>query len=262
MEGVPKPDVLVYNTNQCRDVQDWFAFYQREFDVPLHRHRDPRAAWARSPRTTSTASIGQHKALIPTLEEVSGSKFDIDRLREVGGLVLPLHPAVEEGAAHWPSTGPRRSPSSTARSTWDRPWCCAATPRAERLLRDADRRARGAHRRRRGRGRRREATASTGRACRSGASCATTPSCSPSQQACVVASTYCNSWIFEDLGRDDPFEGMARAYTELFIVRSEDVQGAVPRAAWSTTTRSTASSTTTPRPAPTTPTTATACPSG
>ena len=40
-------------------------------------------------------------------------------------------------------------------------------------------------------------------------------------QACVVASTYCNSWIFEDLSHDDPFEGMARAYTELFIVRSE-----------------------------------------
>jgi len=42
-----------------------------------------------------------------------------------------------------------------------------------------------------------------------------------SHQACVVASTYCNSWIFEGLGADDPFEGMARAYTELFIVRAE-----------------------------------------
>ena len=37
----------------------------------------------------------------------------------------------------------------------------------------------------------------------------------------MVASTYCNSWIFEDLSHEDPFEGMARAYTELFIVRSE-----------------------------------------
>jgi benzoyl-CoA reductase/2-hydroxyglutaryl-CoA dehydratase subunit BcrC/BadD/HgdB len=40
-------------------------------------------------------------------------------------------------------------------------------------------------------------------------------------RACVVASTYCNSWIFEGLACDDPFEGMARAYTELFIVRDE-----------------------------------------
>jgi benzoyl-CoA reductase/2-hydroxyglutaryl-CoA dehydratase subunit BcrC/BadD/HgdB len=41
-------------------------------------------------------------------------------------------------------------------------------------------------------------------------------------RACVVASTYCNSWIFSALECEDPFEGMARAYTELFIVRSED----------------------------------------
>ena len=42
IEGVPKPDVLVFNTNQCRDVQDWFAWYARKFDVPLvgvHTHR-------------------------------------------------------------------------------------------------------------------------------------------------------------------------------------------------------------------------------
>ncbi len=30
IESIPKADVLVYNTNQCRDVQDWFAFYARE----------------------------------------------------------------------------------------------------------------------------------------------------------------------------------------------------------------------------------------
>jgi benzoyl-CoA reductase/2-hydroxyglutaryl-CoA dehydratase subunit BcrC/BadD/HgdB len=37
-----------------------------------------------------------------------------------------------------------------------------------------------------------------------------------------VASTYCNSWIFDALECADPFEGMARAYTEIFIVRSEE----------------------------------------
>ena len=34
-EAVPRPDVLVFNTNQCRDVQDWFAFYARRFGVPF-----------------------------------------------------------------------------------------------------------------------------------------------------------------------------------------------------------------------------------
>jgi benzoyl-CoA reductase/2-hydroxyglutaryl-CoA dehydratase subunit BcrC/BadD/HgdB len=38
----------------------------------------------------------------------------------------------------------------------------------------------------------------------------------------VVASTYCNSWIFDDLDPADPFKSMARAYCRLFICRSED----------------------------------------
>ena len=41
-------------------------------------------------------------------------------------------------------------------------------------------------------------------------------------RACVVASTYCNSWIFEDLDPADPFRSMARAYSSIFICRSDD----------------------------------------
>ncbi len=40
----------------------------------------------------------------------------------------------------------------------------------------------------------------------------------------VLASTYCNSWIFSALDPEDPFNSMARAYTELFIVRSDDAK--------------------------------------
>jgi benzoyl-CoA reductase/2-hydroxyglutaryl-CoA dehydratase subunit BcrC/BadD/HgdB len=40
--------------------------------------------------------------------------------------------------------------------------------------------------------------------------------------AAVVASTYCSSWIFNALDAAKPFESMARAYTELFIVRSDE----------------------------------------
>jgi len=38
----------------------------------------------------------------------------------------------------------------------------------------------------------------------------------------VVASTYCNSWIFEALDPADPFRSMAKAYSGIFICRSED----------------------------------------
>jgi len=43
-------------------------------------------------------------------------------------------------------------------------------------------------------------------------------------KTCVVASTYCNSWIFEAFDLADPFNSMAQAYTELFIVRSDDAK--------------------------------------
>jgi benzoyl-CoA reductase/2-hydroxyglutaryl-CoA dehydratase subunit BcrC/BadD/HgdB len=43
-----------------------------------------------------------------------------------------------------------------------------------------------------------------------------------SLEACVLASTYCNSWIFSAFDAEDPFHSMARAYTELFIVRSDE----------------------------------------
>jgi benzoyl-CoA reductase/2-hydroxyglutaryl-CoA dehydratase subunit BcrC/BadD/HgdB len=42
--------------------------------------------------------------------------------------------------------------------------------------------------------------------------------------ACVLASTYCNSWIFSDLDPQDPFTSMAKAYTKLFIVRSDEAK--------------------------------------
>jgi benzoyl-CoA reductase/2-hydroxyglutaryl-CoA dehydratase subunit BcrC/BadD/HgdB len=41
-------------------------------------------------------------------------------------------------------------------------------------------------------------------------------------KACIVASTYCNSWIFESFDPEKPFYGLAKAYTEIFINRSEE----------------------------------------
>lgn len=37
----------------------------------------------------------------------------------------------------------------------------------------------------------------------------------------VVASTYCNSWVFDSFDENDPFTSSAKAYTEIFINRSE-----------------------------------------
>jgi benzoyl-CoA reductase/2-hydroxyglutaryl-CoA dehydratase subunit BcrC/BadD/HgdB len=40
----------------------------------------------------------------------------------------------------------------------------------------------------------------------------------------VVVSTYCNSWIFDGFDLADPLMSLARAYTEIFIVRDENTK--------------------------------------
>ena len=105
IEEVPKPDVLVYNTNQCRDVQDWFAWYAREFKVPLvgiHTHRGVGDVGQSHVRSIAD----QMEGLIPPLEEISGNKCDMDELKRVLDLsrqCSELWKKVLDTASHIPS---------------------------------------------------------------------------------------------------------------------------------------------------------------
>jgi len=42
--------------------------------------------------------------------------------------------------------------------------------------------------------------------------------------ASIVASTYCNSWVFDDFDPGQPLESMAMAYTRIFINRGENTK--------------------------------------
>jgi len=42
--------------------------------------------------------------------------------------------------------------------------------------------------------------------------------------AAVVSSTYCNSWVFEDFSPKNPLDSMAAAYTKIFINRGENAK--------------------------------------
>ncbi len=219
IKGVPKADVLVFNTNQCRDVQDWLAFYQREWDVPMigiHTQRDLGEIRAEH----LDGLIEQHKALIPTLEEVSGRKFDMDKLKEVVASSYRctlLWKKVLQLAATKPSPitffdctihmGPAVVLRGTAEAEEYYP---VLIKELEQRIADGVAAVENENLRFYWEGMpvwgrlRDHAEQFAG------------------QNVCVVASTYCNSWIFEPLGLDDPFEGMARSYTELFIVRNEN----------------------------------------
>jgi benzoyl-CoA reductase/2-hydroxyglutaryl-CoA dehydratase subunit BcrC/BadD/HgdB len=218
LAAVPRPDLLVYNTNQCRDVQDWLAFYQREFQVPLIGIETPRAVVEVTDAHVKSLT-SQYHALVPTLKQVSGQAFDFDRLKEVvtsSWRCTLLWKRVLRMAAHVPSpltffdATIHMAPAVVLRGD----------ERAERyyevLLAELGERLRdgvGAVDQEELRfywegmpiwGKLREMA-----------------ELFAGLRAAVVASTYCNSWIFEALGAPDPFEAMARAYTELFIVRAE-----------------------------------------
>jgi len=218
IEAVPRPDVLVFNTNQCRDVQDWFAWYSREFKVPLigvHTHRD--IGQIRNYQVNDIAN--QIEDLVSPLEEVSGEKFDMDRFKEAVGLskrTSQLWRACLESAAAIPSPWTffdatiHMGPAVVARGAKE------SVEYYELLLPELEERSKN------------KIGAIDGEKHRLywegmpiwGKLRALSQQFA-SLKSCVVASTYCNSWIFDQLDPDEPFESMGLAYTELFIVRDE-----------------------------------------
>jgi benzoyl-CoA reductase/2-hydroxyglutaryl-CoA dehydratase subunit BcrC/BadD/HgdB len=219
MPGPPRADVLIFNTNQCRDVKDWFQFYAREWNVPCIGIHTPRAIG--EVNDTIVEDIArQTEALVKPLEEVAGAKLDPDRLKaaiELSRRCTVLWKAVLDTAANVPAPITffddtiQMGPAVVLRGHPD------AIAYYEVLLAELQERS------------------ATGVAAVEGERFRIYWEGMPiwgrlkdlaaqflQLRAGVVASTYCNSWVFEALDPSDPFRGMARAYCSLFICRSED----------------------------------------
>ena len=221
IQTIPKPDVLIYNTNQCRDVQDWFLWYARRWNVPclgVHTHRN--VGTVTGDHVDSIA--GQLRALAGKLAEIAGHPLDLDRFRESvrlsrrcselwekvlkTGAARPAALTFFDGTIHM-------GPAVVLRGTQ------VAVDYYETLLAELEARLKNGVAAVEGErfriywegmpvwGKLRPQSEQLGELC-----------------TCAVASTYCNSWIFNQLDPAQPFESMARAYTELFIVRSDEVK--------------------------------------
>jgi benzoyl-CoA reductase/2-hydroxyglutaryl-CoA dehydratase subunit BcrC/BadD/HgdB len=199
-------------------IKDWFTWYGRHFDVPvIGIHSYAGIGDVGDGHVRSIA--GQIESLVPHLEQVCGRKFDIDRLREVVGLsrrCSDLWKKVLDTASARPAPltffdgtilmGPAVVLRGDKR----------ANDFYEVLVDELEQRVKA------GEGAVAEETHRIywdgmpiwGRL-RANATLFL------ENKACVVASTYCNSWIFQQFDPDDPFSSMARAYTELFIVRND-----------------------------------------
>lgn len=221
IKSIPKPEVLVFNTNQCRDVQDWFGFYAKEFNAPLlgvSTHRG--VTNVTNSHVTSIAQ--QMETLIEPLEKISVNAFDMNELKKVLSLsreCSDLWKQVLETASVSPSpltffdSVIHMGPAVVLRGTQE------AIDYYKILLSELDERVKkhegaidGEHFRLYWDG-----MPIWGRLRAHSELFA-------SHKASIVASTYCNSWIFSAFDANDPFRSIARAYTELFIVRSDEAK--------------------------------------
>lgn len=219
IEGVPKPDVLVYNTNQCRDVQEWFSWYSKELKVPAMGISTYRNI-GKIENYHLESIVSQMKDMIPALEEISGQKFDIDKLRHFLSLsyectqlwkkILETNTATPAPMSFFDATI-HMGPAVVLRGN---PQAVGYYKVLLKELEDRVANKEGAVEGERFRlywegmpiwGKLRALAEFF-----------------ISLKTAVIASTYCNSWVFESFDPEDPFMSMARAYTEIFIVRDEN----------------------------------------
>ena len=218
MAGIPKPDLIAYNTNQCREVEDWFTFYADHFRCPIVGIQPPRHLDEVSQDEVDLV-VKQFKKMIPACEQASGQKFDLDRFREVVRLskeatllwqkVLKTSTAATPPLSFFDGTI-HMGPIVVLRGTQ------IAKDYYALLLNELEENV------------------------RNGIGFLPQPRTRifwegmpiwgklrmmsdlfAANGAAVVASTYCSSWVFDQFDENDPWNSTARAYTEIFINRSE-----------------------------------------
>ncbi|NCO55002.1 MAG: 2-hydroxyacyl-CoA dehydratase, partial [Bacteroidetes bacterium] len=218
-KSVPKPDILVYNTNQCHEVGDWFMYYAKHFNVPVLGVNTPLWISELTPSIINSVA-NQFKDLVPELEKVSEQKFDLEKFRETVRLShdgCVLWRKVLETAMHKPSpinffdSAIHMGPIVVMRGTQ------YAVDYYKILLAELQERIKnniGA------------VPSEKLRIYWDGMplwyKLSSMAKLFASLDTCIVASTYCNSWIFDDLDPKDTFQSSALAYCKLFIVRSDE----------------------------------------
>lgn len=218
LDNIPKPDIIVYCTNQCREIQDWFSFYAREFNCPIAGVHPPRYVDDVDEMMIQQV-VQEFKMLVETCEKVIGKKLNPDNFSETVRL-------SREATLLWQEC------LQTARAS-PAPWtffdgCIHMAPivilrgtvtavNYYRTLLDELK----------------QKVASgigavineTTRIYWDGmpvwGKLRMLSDLFLEHNAAVVASTYCNSWIFDDFDETKPFESTALVYTKIFINRSE-----------------------------------------
>ena len=221
LKSIPEPDIIVYNTNQCREVSEWFNFFGREYNCPVVGIYPPRYLEEVSEADVDNVTA-QLRGLISVGEEIIGKPLDYQKLSETLALSF-------EGSKLWKKMLETASQTPAPLTFFD--GCILMAPivilRGTEICVDFYREAlteleelvarnQGAVPDEKVRiywegmpvwGRLRNLA-----------------ELFAENNAAVVASTYCNSWVFDDFDPERPLESMAYAYTQIFINRGENAK--------------------------------------
>lgn len=218
LSSIPKPDLIVFNTNQCREVAEWFHYFGREFSCPVVGIYPPRHVEDVT-RADVEHVVSQFRNLIAVGESIIGRKLDPARLAETVRLSRDgsqLWKQMLETARHKPAPLTffdgtiLMAPVVVLRGTQECvDFYCAAYAELQALADKDDAAVPGEHTRLYWDG-----MPILGRL-RSLSDLFST--C----HASVVASTYCNSWVFDHFDPAAPLESLAYDYTQIFINRGE-----------------------------------------
>lgn len=219
IDAPPRPDVLVYNTSQCREVQDWFSFYGREFGVPVLGIHSPWKAGAVGPECVADVAR-QLERMAEALAPLAGAPLDRERLSEAVAL-------SSQASASWKRflEAGRAKPSPITFFDATIHMAPIVVMRGTAAARDYYR----------GLAEEAEALVRSGTAAVEGERLRFYWDGMPNWgklrffselfarlKVCAVASTYCLSWVFDELDPRRPFESMAEANLKVFINRSEE----------------------------------------
>ncbi|MBW1786954.1 MAG: 2-hydroxyacyl-CoA dehydratase [Deltaproteobacteria bacterium] len=91
--GLPKPDLLISDNDNCSLLTKWFDVYHRELGVP-HFMLDVPFCYKPQQEKDLQYLLSQFQDLIALLEDLTGRKFDIDRVRAAVG-------ETNEAMKHW-----------------------------------------------------------------------------------------------------------------------------------------------------------------
>jgi len=218
MKGHPKPDIIAYNTNQCREVQDWFTFFADDFDCPIVGIMPPRHVDEVTQDEVDLV-VKQFKNMIPVCEQVSGQKFDKNNFKETVRLskeatllwqkVLKTSTAINAPISFFDGTI-HMGPIVVLRGTQiAKDYYTTLLAELEEKVKNEDGFLPQAK------------TRIFWEGMPIWGKLRMMSDLFTSNGAAVVASTYCSSWVFDKFDENDPWNSTARAYTEIFINRSE-----------------------------------------